>query len=271
MDADHPNSLDRKRREPRTPASHICPFCGKTVEHVRLPAFGSSFYFRKLCTCEYDFEKREAADRASLERTTKIQNHLLYGSGLVGILAGMHFENFHREEQPAAYDACAAFADALLKGVTDGPNLVISGAYGSGKTHLAAAVLRRVCLGEIFGVMASLPELRRKLVAAFSDKEDGEGRVLAVYQNTPLLVIDDWGAEEKSSEWLQGSLFLIINHRYLQSLPMVITTNYSKEEFLAAVGGRIGGRIMERATWVEMSPKNYRVKLRRKRLEKNGN
>lgn len=57
-----------------------------------------------------------------------------------------------------------------------------------------------------------------------SDKE-----YLNLYSSVDLLIIDDLG-KEKPTEWVLEKLFLIVNNRYNNYLPIVITTNYNRNQ-----------------------------------------
>ena len=49
--------------------------------------------------------------------------------------------------------------------------------------------------------------------------------------NCDLLIIDDLG-KEKVSEWTLEKLYYVINSRYEDCLPIVITTNYDPEKLV---------------------------------------
>ena len=59
------------------------------------------------------------------------------------------------------------------------------------------------------------------------DEENYEN--IEKYSKTPLLIIDDLG-KERPSEWTLEKLFTIVNNRYENNLPIIITTNYNKEK-----------------------------------------
>ena len=63
-----------------------------------------------------------------------------------------------------------------------------------------------------------------------ADQSDGmtEHEVRRAYETASLLVIDDLG-KEKASEWNLATLYAIIDARYVDALPVIITTNYSTE------------------------------------------
>jgi DNA replication protein DnaC len=108
--------------------------------------------------------------------------------------------------------------------------LVFTGAYGCGKTHLAAAIANyRVQQGEP-ALFVVVPDLLDHLRATYSptsavsyDKRFDEVR------NAPLLVLDDLGTES-ATPWAKEKLFQLLNYRYAARLPTIITTATPIEE-----------------------------------------
>ncbi len=129
-------------------------------------------------------------------------------------------ERFHR-----AYQAALAFGEDPRGW------LVLTGASGGGKTHLAAAIANH-CIGRgqpaLFMVV---PDLLDHLRAAFNPSSDiSYDELFERVKAYPLLILDDLGTQS-STPWAQEKLYQIINHRYNARLPTVITTNLSMDEF----------------------------------------
>ncbi|EKD46442.1 MAG: hypothetical protein ACD_67C00234G0001, partial [uncultured bacterium] len=81
-----------------------------------------------------------------------------------------------------------------------------------------------------------------------------------------LLVFDDIGAE-KSSDWVQETLFVLINHRYEQMLSTILTTNCTLDELATRVGKRITSRLIEMCRCIRMDGEDWRIKHRKQKLE----
>ena len=119
--------------------------------------------------------------------------------------------------------------------------LVLTGGYGAGKTHLAAAIANyRAASGET-ALFVVVPDLLDHLRATFSpqsavrfDKRFEEVR------KAPLLVLDDLGTES-ASPWAQEKLYQLFNHRYNARLPTVITMAQSIDE----VDPRLRSRMLD--------------------------
>jgi DNA replication protein DnaC len=101
--------------------------------------------------------------------------------------------------------------------------LFLMGGYGSGKTHLAAAIANEVMSSGNAALFVVVPDLLDYLRAAYNpnspiplDKRFEEVKA------APLLVLDDLGTES-ATPWAREKLFQLLNYRYNGRLPTVFT------------------------------------------------
>src|SRR5690348_11930251 len=114
-----------------------CPTCGM----VPPLAFADGWYARRPCACERAArEAREVAQlRAELLQARAALTYTWLGRAWAEPgLASKTFETFQRERQAAAFDLALTFV-AHSQGV-----LALYGSYGTGKTHLLAAIANAV-------------------------------------------------------------------------------------------------------------------------------
>ena len=71
-------------------------------------------------------------------------------------------------------------------------------------------------------------------------------------QKASLLVIDDIGAE-KASEWTAERLYTIIDHRYANCLPLIVTSNLPPSKLAEQTGERSASRLAEMCEVVAMT------------------
>jgi DNA replication protein DnaC len=120
--------------------------------------------------------------------------------------------------------------------------IVFTGEYGSGKTHLAAAIANAICQRGGSASLVVVPDLLDHLRATFApgstvtyDQRFDETR------SAPVLVLDDLGIEN-ATPWAREKLFQIIDYRYVAKLPTIITIHREAE-----IDARIQSRIFDLA------------------------
>lgn len=117
--------------------------------------------------------------------------------------------------------------------------LVMTGTYGCGKTHLAAAVGNyRKGMGDN-PVFVVVPDLLDHLRATFSPTsntsyDDLFNRV----KSAPILILDDLGTQS-ATPWAREKLYQIFNERYNGKLPTVITMSSNLEDLDARIRSRM--------------------------------
>ncbi len=115
-------------------------------------------------------------------------------------------------------------AQRFIQGFTNAKTgIIFVGKNGTGKTHIAIAIaneLRKQKIPIIFGTLTDLVEKYSK-----NYKEHTEIELTKLYTKVDLLIIDDLGIETMN-DWMLSKLFVIVNERMKNELPIIITTNY---------------------------------------------
>ena len=202
-----------------------CPFCngaGFLRQELQIddPQFGDLV----PCICK----EREIQEK---------RLHTLVERSNLSAMADMTFDSFIGEaKESPAFRRAQAFA-AHPEGW-----LVLMGDYGTGKTHLAAAIgnYRLHEAGEP-ALFIVVPDLLDRLRAAYApESEVSHDDLFESVRQAPLLILDDLGTQS-STQWAQEKLFQLLNHRYVHRLPSVITTNHSLDQ----IGGRLASRMSD--------------------------
>lgn len=175
----------------------------------------------------------------------------------------------------AALEQALAFCGGYPHlGADEGLGLLFSGDNGVGKTHLAVAVLRELVAGKgARGRFWDFHELIREIKSSYDpETKTTELQVLEPVVEMDVLLLDDLGAW-KMTDWMNDTLFYILNSRYMAKRPTLITTNYqdaSREQALAAdplrrreflverIGQRLRSRLMEMCLVVRLQGSDHR-------------
>ena len=110
----------------------------------------------------------------------------------------------------------------------DGKGLLLVGPCGSGKTHLAVAILMELINGGAKGrfMFSNFSDLIQEIQASFdSDHLPTKAQLLAPLMDADLLVIDELGSQ-KPTDWIRDTLYYVINTRYNDARTTIFTTNY---------------------------------------------
>jgi DNA replication protein DnaC len=146
----------------------------------------------------------------------------------LGSLARFTFDNLLPEGRSSNPQAQARFSQAFeaAKSFAAAPEgwFVFSGHSGSGKTHLAAAIVNERIEKGHPALYITTPDLLDRLRASFSaDSETPYDEFFEQVKNAPLLALDDLGVQS-GTPWAKEKLDQLLNSRFNASLPTVIVT-----------------------------------------------
>jgi len=195
-----------------------------------------------LASGKPDFSRVIPCSCTQKERGKEHQTRLQRYSNL-GSLTRLTFDNLSpqgrsgnpisQEQFSQAYQAAKTFATEP-KGW-----LVLAGPSGCGKTHLAAAIANeRLSQGQpVFFI--TTPDLLDHLRSAFNPtSEIPYDEFFDQVRNTPLLILDDLGAQS-STPWAKEKLDQLLNHRFNNRLPTVVVSIVPIEELEERIRTRL--------------------------------
>lgn len=210
-------------------------------------------------------EKEAAAARARLEAQ-------LEEAAIPPRFVGRTFENYRDEtpEQKRALAVCKEFADNFAEHFRKGDSLILLGAPGTGKSHLASAILQAL-LPDHVGLYITCASIIRGVRATWRpNSERTEGQVMAAFCSVPLLVIDEVGVQY-GTDSEQNILFDLMDRRYREMQPTLLLANLKlkreKPEDPAGLrevlGERVYDRLTETARIVTFEGESFRARARK--------
>lgn len=137
-------------------------------------------------------------------------------------------------------------------------SLYISGNAGSGKTYFSLVLLKTlICQGYPWIIYKRSDELDDELLRAIEEKQ--ESFVLEKYHEVPFLFIDDLGVE-RVNERIVKQYYSIIDRRFSNYLPTILTSNISMSKIGSRLGERIASRL-ELALEIEFPDRDLRKEI----------
>ncbi|OGO28771.1 MAG: hypothetical protein A2Z16_14490 [Chloroflexi bacterium RBG_16_54_18] len=200
-----------------------------------------------ICSCRQDQVNQRVKERLFALSNLDELSHLTFDNFFSRGRIGLWPQQSNSLE--LAFNQAKHFAQTLSGWV------LLIGGYGCGKTHLAAAIANFAVSMGVPTLFITVPDLLDTLRFAYQDPTETFEKRFEDIRQAPLLVMDDFGTQN-ATPWAQEKLFQIINYRYINRLPMVLTTNLPFGE----IEGRIQSRLEdpELVTTVHILAPDYR-------------
>jgi DNA replication protein DnaC len=219
-------------RQVKMPGDPDCPICGG-IGYLRRDLPIDHPDFGKMVPCSCRAEQITQSAKARLFRMSSLE-----------ALKDLRFDNFEKrghiglgkhqaDSLENAYNQAYHFAQHRQGW------LLLLGRYGSGKTHLAAAIANHAIEAGTSTLFLTVPDLLDWLRYAYSGVEMSFEERFEEIREIPLLILDDFGTQNATA-WAQEKIYQIINHRYVNQIPTVVTSNLLINDFEGRVRSRLG-------------------------------
>lgn len=213
--------INMQGEQPLSKAIEYCPDCG---------------YSLRSTPCGFCEEARRRKDYLGNQQKDVDTRRL----GGIRAYEDFTLEKFDNEQ---AKKACADFPNC---------NLFIYGSAGTGKTHLATALIR-----EYAPFLSTKPQQIFRRLRDF--QKEVETQVIADYVNTRSLLIDDLGTE-KVTDFSFSATYEIIDGRWMaKKNGLIITSNLSTDSLVRHIGDRIPSRIAGMCRIIKLEGRDRRL------------
>lgn len=150
-------------------------------------------------------------------------------------------------------------------------SLLFTGGSGRGKTHLAVAVIKELLKKGVPCLFVDFHELLAEIRNSYDElSKTSEYEILKPILSVEVLLLDDLGSL-RMTEWVQDTVFHIVNLRYNQKKTLIATTNMEmepsktshQESLQERLGLRVVSRLYEMCTHIELDGPDYRKDVRK--------
>lgn len=232
-----------------------CENCGKDYDYIK---HANGYEQRFGCDCALIAAGKREREEYKQKHINKMFNKSLVNPKLKNAT----FEDYEptNEELTNAKYVAQRYANNFR---LDNPqSITLQGTLGTGKSHLAMAIVNSVKEQGYTAVFMNIPKLMTMIKKTFDkDSKLKEHQLKELFTKVDLVVFDDVGTAE--SKWVLQQLFEIIDDR--QGRHNIFTTNLSDDELQKNLDyRRIFSRMNDDSFWIPMNAEDYRMRNRRK-------
>jgi DNA replication protein DnaC len=239
---------------------------GECTEHGQYPdalveQFGAEPLWYGCPRCHFD--RRHSADTAVRvdglqEHARRRANEQLLAAGIPPRFQQATLDNWVAGDEPGkakAWNVATGYVEAFSENFGIGRCAMLLGKVGTGKTHLAAAMLQQAIryfgTQGVTGRYTTAGGIIRSIKDTFGTQGKTESQVYASLIAPHLLVIDEVGVQN-GTDFERNVLFEVINGRYEQVRPTIVVSNLGILELRECLGDRAVDRLRDRGGLVEL-------------------
>ena len=231
-------------------------YCGKchTRKQTAVRVFDKDRIVPCICACKAAAIKAEDDARQQREFFDKVKRYRQTGFPE----SEMSTWNFAADDgtNPKMTAAMQNYVQHFAEFRSKGKGLLLFGDVGTGKTFLAACAANALIDKGVPALVTNFARIANTLQGMF----EGRQAYLDSLNNFPLLVLDDLSTE-RQTEYMLEIVFNVIDARYRARLPLIVTTNLTREELMNPADiryKRIFSRLFEMCTPIEVAGKDRR-------------
>lgn len=221
---------------------------------------------REVARLKAEAEEKERQEREAAARRQAELERLLKASAVPVEYVGKGFEDFRVDNKACgeALRQARLYAENFERIKDAGAGLFLYGSTGTGKTHLACAVLQELAKRSVDGVYAMTWQIVRAVKAA-DFKEDP----LQPFIDASILVLDEVGVQN-GSRFEETVLYPLIDSRVGLRRPTIFISNvqpdakdpaYEGETVRKLIGERLWDRVQHRSVFLRLAGESHRKRF----------
>lgn len=232
-----------------------CPKHGM-ADHVCVPSgTGNLNNLIMLCnSCALERSVRQMQK----EKQEKIAEHIAQNKAFAKVdnIPNLYkiMPYMHTPEQEQVIKICKDYLGVISNQKGRLPNLILQGKVGTGKTYLAKSIVSGVIDLQRSAYFQHTHTYIQSYKSRFQDFNDFK-KLKQRCEKSFLLVLDDVG----SMDWDNECIILLLEYRYENNLPTIITTNSNTEQLYEYFGDRVKDRFYERCISCFFGWESYRT------------
>lgn len=220
-----------------------------------------------VCSCRKKELEQKAIEDENKEKQIRL-NSIFKNSLMDEKFKQCTFENWNHDiGSEKIFNICSKYADNFKIAKDNNLGLLIHGEPGNGKTHAVSCIANYLLEKGVPVVCVSISKMLERIKETYNSYgKEGEETVLRSFSNADLLIIDDLGTEQ-ISEWSQAKIYNIIDARYRNELPIIVTTNIKVSDLEEMYHKRTYDRLMEMCTPVLSDGKSIRAQKGKEKVD----
>lgn len=236
----------------------ICKECGEP-QQKEIDILGVSRKVPVLCRCKKERIEQQTKEEQSREKQDKLRQ-LFTNSLMDHKFNSETFENWDfKKGDKKMYNLGIKYCEKFQGVKKEGLGFLFYGTPGNGKTFLSNCIANRLLNNMYPVICVSINALLERIRKTYSKwGQEGEDTILNALSIADLLIIDDLGTEQ-DTDWSRSRIYNIIDNRYRNGFPLIISTNKSIDQLKNMYHERTIDRLLEICTPVENISKSKRV------------
>ncbi|ENV69764.1 ATP-binding protein [Acinetobacter towneri] len=214
---------------------------------------------RDTCkTCAREFLRKSEAEHAQelLESTRKKR---VNAAMIPARHASCGFKNYvaNTQAQQYAVGQCKKFSGDFVKGQAG--NMIMTGRTGTGKTHLACAMIRNILHLGGFARYITSEDMANSIANAWTQPDSSESTEIYRFTEYDLLIVDEYGLHDQHENRLK-LVHKVLYSRYDAKKPTIVISNFTTDELNKNLGDRLWSRFQhDGLTVVECNWQDSRI------------